>query len=131
MLRCITMGTMLALSLAGMTPGYSVWTKTNFDDVRSRWQADDLNPPACTIQVDRASHFAEPIRVRFFYATEAGFSWELSFILPAQSAAAGPVQKQIVGCVLVRNVAAQPLSLAEARNYRQSRSGERPESRRK
>jgi len=123
MFRYITLSMFLsAFTLSGLTKEapYTAWTSANLGDVRARWHADDLDPPACTVQVDRGSHAAEPIRIWISYVNGSGMPWQLSVILPPQLADADPdpAQRKIIGCVSVKQVEAQHLTLEEAKNSR-------------
>jgi len=123
MFRYIALSMFLSAStLSGLTKevAFTPWTPANLGDVRARWHADDLDPPACLVQVDRGSHTAEPIRIWISYVNGVGMPWQLSVILPPQLAGADPdpAQRKIIGCVSVKQVEARHLTLEEARNSR-------------
>ncbi len=123
MFRYIAFSIFLSASvLSGLTREgpFTPWASANLGDVQARWHADHLDPSACTVQVDRGSHATEPIRIWISYINGAGMPWQLSLILPAQPAGADPdpAQRKIVGCVSVKQVEAQHLTLGEAKNLR-------------
>jgi hypothetical protein len=113
-----------AATLSGLTKeAFSPWTPAHLGDVEARWHTDDLDPPACLVQVDRGAYAAEPIRIWVSYINGAGMPWRLSVILPAQlpGADADPAQRKIIGCVSVKQVEARQLTVEEAQNSRAKR----------
>ena len=119
MLRSVTLITILIASLVSGSTGrnmFSPWKPTNLQGIRFRWQADELDPPACVVQLDRASYASEPIRVLVSYLRRSGQAWQLSVIIPPQMTGAELAQQQIEGCVSVSHVEAAPLGPEKAKN---------------
>jgi hypothetical protein len=94
---------------------HTLWQPANTSTVEYRWWADDLYPPACTVQV--SNHGPEAVRVSISYKNHSSFHMQLS-VLMSPGSNTQPAERLIVGCVSVDQVAAEPMTGREAKIMR-------------
>jgi hypothetical protein len=112
--------TTVILILVGRPPiapqqPHTLWQPANITSVEYRWWADDLYPPACTVQV--SNHGSEDARVSISYRNHSSFRMQLS-VLMRPSSNTQPAERLIIGCVSVDQVVAEPMTSREAKIMR-------------
>jgi hypothetical protein len=87
---------------------YSPWQPTNAAGVSYRWHVDDLNPPACTVQLQVDGPKQEPPRIAISYRTRRGLHMTLTGANMNLDPRKGP-ERLLIGCTFIDRVELIPL----------------------